>query len=282
MVKENQFNFQARLQIFVDGGTLLLKYPDFEIHFTSDFSDEPTPSQTSIQIYNLSYKTRNKIKKGQGITLLGGFDGDLGVITKAKIKYIHPPVQDGGDAMFEIVCIEGDDYTKDKREFVEEKVTKSNQIQISFQKGVRARFVLQQLSNRANIPLQIVSLKNDKDYPNGFSASGRPVDAMQEVAEYTGSKLMYRRGSLIVRDTHQGFDTKFILDSAHGLISSPQREEDDDWTGFSVQSVFNYLFATASIINMNSWYVRGMFRVKSGTHTFDGVKAETQMEVEYQ
>lgn len=283
-MSRDQYQFKIKVVIYIAGGAgkLEFNYPQYEIHFNSVFSDEPTPSETTIDLYNLSAPTRNKIKKGQNVTLSAGFGKDVGVVTHAKIKYIHPPIKDGGDSMFELICDEGVDYSQDKREFTDEKPENKKQIQVTFQKGVNARYVMNTLSRKAGLGMQIVSLKKEKTYPKGYSASGRPIDALQEVAEYTGSKLMYRRGKLIVRDTHKGFDTNFTLDSEHGLISSPEREEDDDWQGYSVTSIFNHLFATASIIKMRSLYVRGTFRIKSGEHSFDGEKPETSMEIEAQ
>jgi len=277
-----QFGFKITLSIDTDGGTLYFNYPAFEIHFDSEFTTDAEPSQTTIDIYNLKDSSRNMIKKGQTIRLFAGFGNDTGLVTSTVIKYLHPPVRDGGDAMFEIICFAGKDYSKDKREFTNDKKEHKNEIQVTFNKGVNARYVIQTLASRAGIPVQIVSLKNNKTYNDAYSASGRPIDAIQEVAEDAGSKLFYRRGKLMVRDIHhdEGFDEQFKLNSSTGLLDSPQREEDDDWQGYSLRSIFNHRMAAASIIGVGSKYVNGTFRVKSGSHTFDGTDAESNIEVE--
>lgn len=277
-----QFLFHVALSIDTDGGTISFNYPDFEIHFTSEFTDDPTPSETTIDIYNLKASTRNMIKTGQTVHLSAGYTNDIGEITTGQIKYIHPPVRDGGDAMFEIIVYEGADYSKDKREFTDDTPENSNQIQVTFVAGCSARYIMQTLAQRAGISLQIVSLKNEKTYSDAYSASGKPIDCLEELAEDTGSKLFYRRGKLMVRDIHQdeGFDEQFILNSDSGLLDSPQREEDDDWSGYSVRSILNHRMATASIMTLKSEFVSGDYRIKSGEHSFDGDSAETSVEIE--
>lgn len=276
-----QFGFNTKLTVNTGDGVLTIDSANFEIHFTVEFTDEATPSQTTIQIYNQNQTTINRFKKDQQITLSAGFSGDTGVISNGKIRYIHPPVADGGDNMLELVCFDGTDYSTDKREFTDStENTKSNQIQVSFTAGVSARYVIETLARAANIGVQIVSLRNDKAYDEAYSASGKPIDCLEEVAKYAESSLYYRKGELIVRDINAGYDESFTLGATSGLLSSPSREEDDDWQGYSVQSIFNHRFATASIIDINSRYVKGRFRVKSGSHSFDGVKAETSLEVQ--
>lgn len=277
----NQFGFNIKLEVNTGDGVLKLYSYAYEIHFDSEFTSDPTPSQTTIDIYNLNQTTINRFKKDQQVTLTAGFGDDMGVVTNGKIRYIHPPISDGGDNMLELVCFEGTDYSKDKREFTDEtEKLKSNQIQISFTSGVSARYVLETLSRRSNIAVQIVSLKNNKNYDEAYSASGKPIDCLQEVAEYAESKLYYRRGNLIVRDVKAGYDESFNLNAKTGLLEYPAREEDDDFEGYSVRSIFNHRFATASIIDLGSRYVKGRFRVISGGHTYDGVSAETNMEVQ--
>lgn len=277
-----QFGFKIIVRIETDDGDLTLKYPDFEIHFDSEFTDDPTPSETTIDIYNLKDSTRNMIKVGQSIHLQAGFGDDIGDITNAKIKYIHPPVRDGGDQMFEIICYEGEDLSKDEREFTDDTPEHPNEIQVTFAAGVNAWYVLDTLARRAGIPLEIVSLKENKVFNEPYSASGTPISALEEVASEAKSKLFYRRGKLMVRDIHQdeGFDEQFKLSSATGLLDSPQREEDDDWQGYSIRSILNHRMATASIISLSSRYIGGDFRIKSGSHTFDGTNPETNAEIE--
>lgn len=275
-----QFGFHVKLQVQTGDGTLTIEYPKFEIHFDSEFTDTPDPSETSIQIYNQNQTTINRFKKGQKVTLSAGFSNDIGVLTNGTIKYIHPPISDGGDNMLEIIVYEGTDYSNDKREFTDDTPENSNQMQVTFTAGVSARYVLETLARRAGINLQIVSIRNNKIYDEAYSASGRPIDCLQEVAEYAESSIFYRHGNLIVRDIKVGYDESFKLKSSSGLLEYPQREEDDDWEGYSVRSILNHRMATASIIDIISRYVKGRFRVKSGGHTFDGIEAETNIEVE--
>lgn len=275
----NQFGFRVKIEVNTGDGVLTIEHPNFEIHFDSEFTDDPNPSQTTIDIYNQNNTTLNRFKKDQQVTLTAGFEGDMGVVTTGKIKYIHPPVRDGGDNMFEIIVYEGTDYSTDNREFTDDtEDIKSNQIQVSFAAGQSARYVLETLSRLSNIGVNIVSLKNDKTYDEAYSASGKPIDCMEEVTEYAESAIFYRHGVLTVRNIHSGYDESFTLKAETGLLESPQKSEDDDGEYYSFRSIFNHRFATASIIDAYSGYISGRFRVKSGSHTFDGVSAETTIE----
>lgn len=278
----NMFGFNVTVTVETDSGTLVIKHPENEIHFDSEFTDDPTPSETTIDIYNLSASTRNLFRVGNVVHLAAGFGSDVGEITAGKIKYIHPPVRDGGDNMFEIITYEGADYSKDKREFTDDTPKTSDEIQVTFTAGCDSEYILQTLARYANIDLQILSLKNNKVYNEAYSASGRPIDALEEVATDSGSKIFYRRGRLMVRDLSQdsGFDEEITLNYDTGLLESPQREEDDDWQGYSVTALFNNKVATASVIKLGSDFVNGSYRVKSGGFTYDGTDAQIALEVE--
>lgn len=288
MPNNTAFMFEVKVDVATDEGTLTIEHKNWEskqleIHFDSEFTSDPTPSQTTIDFFNLSQTTINRFKKGQKVTLSAGFEGDVGVVTSGTIKYIHPPVYSNGDYMFEIIVYEGEDFTKDKREFTDttDTTAKYNQIQVTFTAGVSARYVLETLSRRANIPVNIVSLKNNKNYDEAYSASGRPIDCMQEVTEYAESKLFYRHGILTAQDINDdSYNANFDLRTETGLIESPQKEEDDDWEGYSIKSIFNHRFATASVIKVTDTYVKGTFRALSGSHTFDGISPETALEVQ--
>lgn len=269
-----QYGFHVHLEIDTAGQTLKLEYPAFEIEFTSDFDDQPTPAETVIDIFNLSPSTMNQVQKGQNIRLSAGFTGDVGLLTQGTISQVAPALLDGGDEKFSIVMHEGIDYGDEDSQWGK------MDIDTTFANYTSARTILSSVSQQAGINLQIWSLKNEAVYNEGYSASGKPIDALQEVAEFTGSKLMYMHGQLVVVDIAQGNYDAFDLNVGSGLLTSPTREEDFDWKGYSFDSIFNHRFATGSIINLHSRHVSGTYRVISGEHTFDGTEAQTSVEVQ--
>lgn len=268
----NQFGFHVHLEVDTADQALKLDYPEFEIEFTADFDDQPTPAQTEIDIYNLSPSTINRIQKNQAIRLSAGFTGDVGILTQGTITHVAPPLKDGGDEKFTLIMQEGIDYSDDKSSY-------GKDIDTTFANYTSARTILSSVAQQAGINLQIASLANDSVYNGGYSASGKPIDALQEVAEFTGSKLLYLHGQLMVVDFAQGSYDAFSINNNTGLLTSPTREEDFDWEGYSFDCILNHRLAAGSIINLGSKYVNGQYRVMSGEHTFDGVEARTQLEV---
>ncbi|MGV0167216.1 phage protein [Furfurilactobacillus sp. WILCCON 0119] len=268
-----QFGFHIRLEVDTATDTLTLTYPEFEIQFTSDFDDQPTPMETTIDIYNLSPSTMNRVATGQAVRLQAGFTGDVGLLTKGTITHVAPALQDGGDEKFSIIMQEGTDYGDENSQWGK------LDIDTTFAAGTSARTILAQVAQQAGINLQIISLTNEPSYAEGYSASGKPIDVLQEVAEYTGSKLMYRNGQLVIMNMKVGDFDAFDLNTDSGLLTMPTREEDYDWKGYSFDSIFNHRLTTAAIINLKSRHVNGTFRVISGEHTFDGTEAKSTLEV---
>ncbi|WP_434967983.1 phage protein [Listeria ilorinensis] len=237
-----------------------------EIHFTVPFSDEPKPEECSIEIYNLSQNSINKIKKGASISIEAGYQGDIGLLSKGKIAAVRT-AWSGVDKITSITFMEGIDYY-DKKE-----------VNITFGKGTRADTIIRRVASAAGIPISQISLPNNKSYSSGYTADSDAMTVIEEVVKDAGASIYFRRGNLIIRSIKQGDDERFTLNDNTGLIATPERIESDDYSGWSIQSLLQHRIATASIITLKSRAANGTFRVKNGSHQFDGSSFTTTCEV---
>lgn len=257
------------VKIIIDNGTYKAEFESsmLEIHFTVPFSDEPRPSECTVDIFNLSNDSRSKIKMGSKVTIFAGYRGDTGIISEGTITRIPPINNSGVDTQTSFTFLEGKDYANKK------------DVNITFAKGTASSTIITRLAKEAGIPISLMKLKVNKLYGSGYTADGDAMSLIEEVVKGCESSIYFRRGKLVIRNIKEGDDERFNLNSSTGLISAPSYIEEDNAKGWSVQSLLQHRIATASIINLQSKYVKGTFRVKNGTHSFDGSSLTTSCEV---
>lgn len=268
-----QYLFNHRIEVHIDNGKESITFvcsnavSSLEIHFDTAFSNEPAPNLTTISIFNLSESSRKKIKKGAKVTLKAGYVGDVGLLSSGSINAVLPVTYDGTTKEASFTFLEGVDYANKK------------EINMTFGKKSNAKSMIKKIAKKAKIPISKIQLKKNKIYKKGYTADGDPLSVLQEIVEACKSSMYFRRGKLIIRDIKKGDDERFVLQQSSGLISYPQRFEDDTVKGWSVQSLLQHRITTASIIQIKSKYVNGKFRVRSGTHSYDGSSFVTNCEV---
>ena len=91
--------------------------------------------------------------------------------------------------------------------------------------------------------------------------------------------MYYRRGKPVIRPLNQGDDERFKLEEATGLIETPEQVEEDNFKGYKAKCLLQHRIAVASIIEINSKTAKGKYRVKEGTHSFDGRDFFTECKV---
>lgn len=239
----------------------------FEISFIIPFSDMPIPSEGSISIYNLSKNSVNKIKKGAKITVEAGYKGDVGVISSGTITSLLPTTLVGVDRLTSFTFLEGTDYSE-KRE-----------VDITFAKGSSASSIINRVASTAKIPISSVSLKTNKIYGSGFTASGSAMDVLEEVVLACNSSIYYKRGKLVIKDIKGTATDICNLSVDTGLINQPSRIENDDYKGWALESLLQHRISTASKVKVTSNNVSGTFSVKSGEHSFSSGSMTTTCEV---
>lgn len=244
--------FGRVVEVSVAGKTFRSK--DLYIEFDVPFDDDASPNESIVRIYNLTQDTISRIKRNDVLTINAGYEGDVGLLLSGRVSYVSTR-KEGPDKVTSIYVLDGPDLTGKK---VEEK---------SYAPGVTGQTILRDLIPLLGVPIGAFRLPRNKEYEEGYAVSGAIVDHCEEVARDCGAAFYVNRGKLFVRPLTDGDDARFVLRSDTGLVGSPEYFEDRDGVnGYHVECLLQHRITTASIIDLESKFVRGRFRVRRGRH----------------
>ena len=232
----------------------------FEIDFRVPFSTKEEPDISEIRIYNLSDSTIESIGAKAYVILNAGYKGDVGNILSGKIENISTEWQ-GVDKITTLKVSDGGFEWRNAT------------VNKTYQAGTKASYIMADLTSILGLEVGEISPKNDIEYKLGKSISGRVEWALKRLVKDTESKMYINKGRIFIRDENKGTETGFLLNSDTGLISSPEKvEEEKDGQKvikYKVQSLLNHRISTDSLIQIESKTINGNYRVESGVHTGD-------------
>jgi hypothetical protein len=286
-----------KVTIDAPGGHLTFTNDDLEVRFEVNFDDDAKPNISTVQVYNLTNQTINKIQKNQNITVVAGYKSDYGVLTEGKITSVVTKYS-GVDKVTTITFKEGTDYSGIKvtpdvadpaeKYYVKKRVNgktvkvakyRKQTMQITFKNGVRASQIIKRLTSILGIKLAVFSLPKDKVYKSGYKVTGLIENNLETVVKDCGASMYWRRGSMVIRSIKEGTDERFTLSEETGLIEPPEQFEDDEQKGYTVRCLLQHRITTASIITIKSSTANGTYRVRSGKHYYDGNDFLSEFEV---
>ncbi|MGG1291367.1 hypothetical protein ABE218_08430 [Bacillus smithii] len=291
------FGRVIRVTIDAPGGHLTFTNDDLEVRFEVNFDDDAKPNISTVQVYNLTNQTINKIQKNQNITVVAGYKSDYGVLTEGKITSVVTKYS-GVDKITTVTFKEGTDYSGIKvtpdvadpaeKYYVKKKVNgktvkvakyRKQTMQITFKNGVRASQIIKRLTSILGIKLATFSLPKDKVYKSGYKVTGLIENNLETVVKDCGASMYWRRGKMVIRSIEVGNDERFTLSEETGLIEPPEQFEDDEQNGYTVRCLLQHRITTASIITIKSSTANGTYRVRSGKHYYDGTDFLSEFEV---
>ncbi len=244
--------FGRVVEVSIGGKTFRSK--DLYIEFDVPFDDDASPNESVVRIYNLSQDTIARIKRNDILTINAGYEGDVGLLLSGRVSYVSTR-KDGPDKVTSIYVLDGPDLTGVK---IEEK---------AYAPGVTGRTILNDLIPLLKVPIGAFRLPKNKVYTDGYTVSGSIIDHCEEVAKDCGAAFYINRGKLYIRALSDGDDARFVLRNDTGLVGSPERfEERDGVKGYHIECLLQHRITTASIIDLESKFVRGRFRVRRGRH----------------
>lgn len=284
------------------------------IQFNIPFSDSSTPPTCTVTIMNLAKKHRDLFQKGYELKIYAGYAEDgVGLISGGVIRKISPFTSDGTNNTFSFTYREGQDYSK-----LQSSATQANQkidaalkakakvigkkaaanlpkvkkhTGLSFGKGTAAETIIRRVASDAGIDIASIYLAKPKAYKKGYTAHGKPIKVIQDIAKACKSRVYYRRGMILIDDlSKMKGHNEHILVTDHikgqhggtGLIQYPTTDSDDadakhqTWT---ITSLLRYQVSTGSVVTVEDKFLKGTFRVKSGEHVCDDSSFTTTMEV---
>lgn len=257
--------------VTIQTGSVTISNQELDCEFDIPFDDDTEADEAEIIVYNLSDATIQNIKTGERITVTAGYGGDTGiifngVISKPKTYY------SGVDRVTEIHAVDSGDR--------KEKELKS----ISYAKGTKASRILQDLVNMVGLPVAVFSPKRDYAYKDKATVDGGLMENIRKYAKVCGVSAYICKGQIYVRPIIDGDGLDFTLSAETGLLELSEFEEEsttedfvDNVHGYEITMLLQHRVTTASLIQLNSKNVTGTYRVREGSHNYDGNNFTTKV-----
>lgn len=243
---------------------------DFE--YSVPFDDDIVPNEAEITIYNLAPQTLNSFAQENEVTITSGYKNDTGIIFRGRISNVQTS-WNGVDRKTVIKALDN---------YVENTQTK---VELSFSGQTAASDVLKSLLVLTGLPIEVFDPVRDYTYENGVTVSGPLGEQIKKYAEVCGCGVWVNKQRIFCRAITAGDNIRFTVSADTGMLDSPEpftttskvESFADTITGYDIKMLGQYRITTAAIIELNSKYVQGLLRVKSGKHTYDGTSGLTQI-----
>ncbi|MFJ7841578.1 phage protein [Lysinibacillus sphaericus] len=250
-------------------GNLKFNNTDLDIEFEVPFDDDLEPNISEITIYNLSESTRNKLKRGEVISITAGYVEDKGLILNGRINSITTTPL-GADRATVIKVIDTYSFNVKKT------------LQRSYKGKIKADAIIKDLVKALGLKVAVLKLPKNKLYDKGFSINGEIFKKIQDVANDCGASAYISRQQTYIRPITEGDNHKFVLSPDTGLVGSPEYFETERkgivMKGYKAKSLLQHRMNTASIIELQSIVTKSKVRVKKGKHICKGNSFYTEVE----
>ena len=256
-------------KITLETGDVTIKNDDLDLDFDIPFDDDTEANEAEIVVYNLTDATIDAIKEKAAISIKAGYGNDTGVIFSGYIKK-KLTRWENNDKVTTIYAI--DDNGKKETELTN----------VSFGKGTKASKILKNLVGRVGLPLAVFQTKRDHTYKDKVTVDGGLMDNIKKYAQICGVVAYVCKSKIYVCPLTYGTHEVFNLTDDTGLLSASAFEEEvtaedytDKVTGLDIEMLLQHKVQTGSIINITSRNHTGDYRVREGSHTYDGSEFKT-------
>lgn len=251
-------------KITLKTGDVTITNDDLDLEFNIPFDDDTEANEAEIIVYNLTDKTINAMKKDAAISIKAGYGKDTGVIFSGYISKKRTRWEDDD----KVTTI----YAIDKNGKKEKEITS-----LSFGKGTKASKILKKLVERVGLPVAVFKTKRDHTYKDKVTVDGGLMDNIKKYAQICGVVAYVCKSKIYVCPLTHGTHDMFKLTPDTGLLSATEFEEEitaEDYTdkvkGLDIEMLLQHKVQTGSIINIESKNYKGDYRVREGSHTYDG------------
>lgn len=258
-------------KITLKTGDVTIKNDELDLEFDIPFDDDTEANEAEITVYNLTGKTINAMKKNAAITITAGYGKDTGVIFSGYISK-KKTVWEDYDKVTTIYAI--DNNGKKERE-----ITK-----LSFGKGTKASTILRKIVGMVGLPLAVFKTKRDHTYKDKVTVDGGLMDNIKKYAKICGVSAFVCKSKIYVAPLTYGDKTTFNLSADTGLLSVNKFEEEttaedytDEITGVEIEMLLQHKIQTGSVIKVETKNIKGTYRVREGSHEYDGNKFITKV-----
>lgn len=252
-------------------GDITIDNEELDCEFDIPFDDDTEADEAEIIVYNISDTTIQNIKRDAQISVTAGYGDDTGIIFSGIISKVRS-YYSGNDRVTEIYAID--------QAVLKERELKSK----SYAKGTKASKILQDLISQVGIPVAVFAPKRDHTYKDKSTVDGGLMENIRKYAKVCGVSAYICKGQIYVRHILDGDGLDFTLSSDTGLLSLSEFEEEqtaedfkDTVKGYEMTMLLQHRITTASLIRVQSRNVTGVYRVREGSHTYDGTDFLTKV-----
>lgn len=254
-------------------GDITIDNEELDCEFDIPFDDDTEADEAEIIVYNISDTTIQNIKRDAQISVTAGYGDDTGIIFSGIISKVRS-YYSGNDRVTEIYAID--------QAVLKERELKSK----SYAKGTKASKILQDLISQVGIPVAVFAPKRDHTYKDKSTVDGGLMENIRKYAKVCGVSAYICKGQIYVRHILDGDGLDFTLSSDTGLLSLSEFEEEqtaedfkDTVKGYEMTMLLQHRITTASLIHVQSRNVTGVYRIREGSHTYDGTDFLTKVKV---
>jgi len=211
------FDRSADIQLSKKGTPVALSLSGLRVEFVVSKSKDENVA--SFKVYNVGPTTAAQLSVGLLITLSAGYKGRESSIFSGDVIDIKKGVQ-GPDTIIEIISRAGASSLR------------SGIFSFSYGRAVSAFGVLRDLGARIGVPLDLKTGDlTDRPYSNGWSFVGKAIDALREVAERVGGRVVQYPGAVVIASRDIAVPASLeiaLLSSSSGLLGSPSRLTEEE------------------------------------------------------
>ncbi len=252
--------------------SLLITSDQLDIEFTVKGSNSSDANTAEISIFNLSRKTRDKIKADQEVLLKAGYVGDVGTVFTGKIKTISE-TRDQGELQTKILVL-----TKGYATGIPAvKYPDGTPLRTIIENALRASEITPEKIDDQGFPLE-------SDYTSDTNAGA--------VLEYcakliNGSKKPHKTAAYYIEGNAGYFVTDdysrdaVVLSAETGLIETLPEDPGDGRFTRSIRSGLNHRIRVDSYIDLRSLSTgaTGTYKVVEYVHKYEGTEYTTECKV---
>jgi len=256
-------------KITIKSGDVTIKNDNLDLEFNIPFDDDAEANEAEIVVYNLTKKTINAIKKKAKITITAGYGKDTGVIFSGYVS-AKKTKWDGCDKVTTIYAIDSNGQTD------------RDVVSVTFGANTTASYILKKCAAFLGEPIAVFKVRRDHVYKDQVTVEGGIMENLKKYAQICGVVAYINKGKTYVCPLTYGTHNKFNLTSDTGLLSAEPFEEEttaenytDHITGVNVEMLLQHRVQTGSILKIKSQDIKGDYRVKEGSHTYDGSEFKT-------
>jgi hypothetical protein len=263
------YNREAILQVGVPGQEGR-DFTGLRVSFQIEKTSESNSNTSRISVYNLNKENRSFVEQ-EGLNAI------------LKVGYTPP----GSETLSEIIFqgdtkkvenkLQGADWLTTFEVGDGEAALVNSKFNKSFSKGLSLSSAIDEVAKTLGKPISVIQGIKDKVFKNGLTLSGSTKEILDSLTLEGGVEWSIQDDEIIILPpTGTDGETAFLISRDTGLIGSPIKRE----KGIELITALNPKIRPGRQIQVESKFLKGLFRVRKVIHDGDSLEGNWQSKVE--